>query len=72
MYIAKDAATAVVNTLSNSDFVGVISFSDVARSIYQNRIIRATSSDKEAIIEKIDALSAGGKTNYEAAFKKAF
>ena len=44
--IAKDAATAVINTLSNSDFVGVISFSNKARNIYSNKIIRATSTDK--------------------------
>ena len=44
--LAKDAAKAVVNTLSNSDFVAIISFSNVARSIYKNRITRATSSEK--------------------------
>ena len=50
LYIAKDAATAVVSTLSNSDFVGVISFSNSARSVFSNRILRATSHVKESII----------------------
>ena len=48
--IAKEAAIAVVNTLSNSDFVGVISFSNSARSVFSNRILRATSHVKESII----------------------
>ena len=47
MHIAKDAATAVVKTLSNSDFVGVISFSNSAKSLYSDKIVRATSENKE-------------------------
>ena len=46
MTIAKDAAKAVVNTLSNSDFVGVINFGSTASALFSNKIIRATTSDK--------------------------
>ena len=56
LQIAKDAATAVVNTLSNNDFVGVIQFGSTASTLYSNKIIRATSTDKEGIIAEIDAL----------------
>lgn len=70
--LAKDAATAVVNTLSNSDFVGVINFGSSASTVHSNKIIRATSSDKEEFIKAIDALEANGQTNYESAFQKAF
>lgn len=51
LLIAKDAANAVVNTLSNSDFVGVINFSNEANNIYSNHIMRATSKVKEYIVD---------------------
>ena len=51
LLIAKDAANAVVNTLSNSDFVGVINFSSKANNIYSNHIMRATSKVKESIVD---------------------
>lgn len=44
--LAKDAATAVINTLSNNDFVGVINFGSTASRIHSQKIIRATASDK--------------------------
>ena len=72
LILAKDAATAVVNTLSNSDFVGVINFATSASSVDSSKITRATASVKESLIEKIDALEAVGSTNYEAAFRMAF
>lgn len=44
--IAKAAAKSVINTLSNSDFIGVLSFSDEATIINSNRIVRATDEVK--------------------------
>jgi uncharacterized protein with von Willebrand factor type A (vWA) domain len=70
--IAKDAAISVVNTLSNSDFVGVLSFASNANTVYTKKITRATTEVKEQIIEKINSLSALGQTNYQAAFSKGF
>ena len=32
--LAKDAATSVVNTLSNSDFVGVVKFESTASYVH--------------------------------------
>ena len=61
-----------MNTLSNSDFIGVIEFSTSAQNVHKNRITRATSSVKESLVEAIDALEAVGSTNYESAFRKAF
>ena len=72
MNIAKDAATSVINTLSNNDFVAVVSFSGDASTVFSSRIIRATSNDKESFTTSIDALEAQGQTNYESAFKKGF
>ena len=70
--IAKEAASAVVNTLSNNDFLGVINFGSTASTIYSTKVIRAKTTDKEAIITEIDGLSATGQTNYEAAFNLGF
>lgn len=70
--IAKDAATAVVNTLSNNDFIGVINFGSSASRIHSQKIIRATATDKESINNEIDGLSANGQTNFQNAFENAF
>ena len=72
MNIAKDAATSVINTLSNNDFVAVVSFNGDASTVFSSRIIRATYNDKESFTTSIDALEAQGQTNYESAFKKGF
>ena len=40
--LAIEAAQNVVNTLSNSDFVGVVQFNSVASKVYSEKIIRAT------------------------------
>lgn len=46
MTLAKSAATAVVNTLSNNDFLGVISFGSSASSVYSDKVTRATIGEK--------------------------
>ena len=40
--LAKAAAKSVLSTLSNNDFVGLIIFNSEAKSLYSNRILRAT------------------------------
>ena len=50
---AKEAAASVVNTLSNSDFVGVVIFSSNAKSLYSNKVLRATNDTKEKILDEI-------------------
>ena len=62
--IAKDATSAVINTLSNNDFVAVISFSGDASTVFSSRIIRATSNNKESFTTSINDLEAVGQTNY--------
>ena len=54
--IAKSAAKSVVNTLSNNDFLGVISFGSTATTVYSSKITRATLTHKESLISEIDAL----------------
>lgn len=66
---AKEALISVVKTLSNNDFVGIVTFSDEAQS---RSLSRATIENKESIIEYIEGLEGSGSTNYKAAFDKAF
>ena len=68
---AKDAATNVINTLSYSDFVGLVPFSTNATKFLPN-LIRMSSSNKQNITNYINSLSAGGTTNYEDAFRKTY
>ena len=73
--IAKDAATTVVNTLTNFDYVGLVIFSDDARVVPirgSNFLIQATNDNLRLITSAIDTLRASGGTNYGAAFNTAF
>lgn len=62
--LAKTAGKSVVNTLSNSDFVGVIAFSGSASWKVSDRIRRATIDHKEDLESSIGSLGTGGSTNY--------
>lgn len=44
--IAKAAAKSVINTLSNSDFIGVLAFNDEVTTLNSNRVVRATDEVK--------------------------
>ena len=69
---AKEAAKAVINTFSNSDFVGVLEFNSNSNVLVSSSIIRATDSHKEQLVSAINGLTAQGGTNYEAAFRSGF
>ena len=69
--LAKDAATSVVNTLSNSDFVGVVKFESTASYVYSHKILRGTQETKDALNDRINGLKAQGGTNYELGFRYA-
>ena len=49
--VAKEAAKRVINTLSNNDFVGIVSFSDNAKILYKAGLNRADSTVKEELIK---------------------
>lgn len=72
MATAINAAKAVINTLSNQDFVGVIKFSSLASALVSNQTKRATTAYKDELIAAIEALTPQGATNYEAAFNLGF
>ena len=69
--LAKDAAKTVINTLTNFDYVGVVTFSDTASTL-ENTLLPATSANIRSLSSDIDGITASGPTNYEAAFRKAF
>ena len=69
--LAKDAATSVVNTLSNSDFVGVVKFESTASYVHSQKILRGTQETKDALNSGIWNLNAGGGTNYEQGLRLA-
>ena len=70
--LAKDAAKTVINTLTNFDFIGVVIFSDAARTVRFTTLVPATTNNINILSNEIDSIRADGQTNYEAAFTKAF
>lgn len=73
--LAKEAAKTVVNTLTNFDFVGVVTFSNSAttqRVNGNNIMVPATNENLLTLETVIDQLTAAGGTNFEAAFTEAF
>jgi hypothetical protein len=60
--------------LTVSDRVAIVPFSHYARVIADGhtRFIKATKENKEYLIQKIDELKAGGRTNFQHAFLQAF
>lgn len=71
---AKTAAIRIVETLTVSDRIAIIPFSDSAQDILADsgRFYKATADNKEFLISRIKELTAGGQTNFDAAFQKAF
>jgi uncharacterized protein YegL len=73
MKLLKDAAKAIMDGLTMSDFVGIVAFSNEARTYKGNKFMgRATKVFRENMNKFIDELEAGGGTLYETAFKRAF
>ena len=75
--LAREAAISVVNTLTNSDFVGVVLFSDDAEQLLilgqrSGSLLPATNDNILALTEQIGRISTQGQTNFEAAFRTAF
>lgn len=53
---AKEAVNNVLNTLSNNDFVGIVTFSNDANFLLESGIKRATLEYKQKLNEAIDLL----------------
>jgi len=73
MYLAKEAAITIVDTLTVADRVAIVTFSDEATQIGGfSSLVRATIRNKERLIEAINELEANGATNFYDAFDTAF
>ena len=73
MKMAKEAAITIVDTLTVADRFAIITFSKKAKQIGgQGGLMRATSKNKQQMIEAIKDLQADGATNFYAAFDAAF
>ena len=73
--LAKEAAKTVVNTLTNFDFVGIVTFSASAttqRVNGNNIMVPATNENLLTIGTVIDQLTPQTTTNFEAAFTETF
>ena len=73
MALLKTAAKALMDGLTQADFVSVVDFDGEARTFKDNKFMaRATKSFRGEMKNFIDGLEAKGSTNYEAAFTRAF
>ena len=72
--LAKKSAITVVETLTISDRVAVVAFSDYAYQVHSGSdlLVRATNENKKLLIESIQQLAEGGATNFHAGFQVAF
>lgn len=71
--LAKEAAITIVNTTSVGDYLTIITFSDTAAQIGgYDSLIRATTENKERLVEAINGLEANGGTNFYDAFELAY
>ena len=71
IYMMKQTATTIIDTLSITDWVGITAFNSEA-SNYNDFLVRATSDNKAFIKNYINNLTPISETNFEAAFNKAF
>ena len=70
--LAINAAKSVINTLTIGDHFSVVLFSDTAETLGFPRLERATQENKETVLNALDQSIYTGRTNYGAAFDKAF
>jgi uncharacterized protein YegL len=73
MTLMVSAAKNVIKGLSFFDFVGIVTFSDSGQSIDRSSSLQAaTGATRDALTQRLDALSAGGGTNMQDGFEKGF
>ena len=77
MELTKEAALTVINTLTNSDFVAVIIFSNTAQQLripgqQAGTLVAASTENIAQLSPLIMSIDPYGGTNFEAAFRKAF
>ena len=71
MGLARQAASAVLDTLTEADFAGIVSF-DGCTLKYSETMVRVTDDNRERMKHWVNHLMPGSTTNYAAAFESAF
>lgn len=68
----KRAVTALLRTLSHTDYVAIATFSTDASVVNgQTTLVRATTANVELLVTAVDNLVAGGETRFVKGFNKA-
>ncbi|KAL7039794.1 hypothetical protein ACKWTF_000119 [Chironomus riparius] len=73
--LAKSTAFAILDTLSDDDFVNLITFSDVVRSAvpcFSSKMVRATPDNKREFIAATNAIKCQNAANFSGALEEAF
>ena len=71
MGLARQAASAVLDTLTDADFAGIVAF-DGCTLKYSDTMVRVTDDNRERMKHFVNHLMPGSTTNYAAAFESAF
>jgi Mg-chelatase subunit ChlD len=75
---AKEAATAVIDTLTVSDKIAVVIFNETASVLTlasndnKNQTVEASEQNKNELKKRINSIEANGGTNFTKAFDKTF
>ncbi|KAG5675047.1 hypothetical protein PVAND_004986 [Polypedilum vanderplanki] len=73
--LAKATAFAILDTLGDDDYVNLITFSDVVRSVvpcFSNKMVRATPDNKREFRAATNALKCENTANFSGAIEEAF
>ena len=68
--LTKQGAVRCVDSMTSNDYVGLITFHDVAH--VQSPLVRATNNNKESLTRLISGLTTGGGTRYSDALRLAY
>lgn len=69
---AKKSAMRILQTLTHTDFVIVVAFSDTVNRYPSDTMVRATEENRAKVAKWINSLSAGGGTHFYEAMEAAF
>lgn len=69
---AKKSAVRILQTLTHTDYVSVVAFSDQVHTFPEDTLVQATEANRIVIENWVNALTAGGGTNFYIAMEAAF
>lgn len=69
---ARSAAKRILQTLTHTDFVSIVAFSDTVNVYPADTMVRATAANRALLAAWIDKLAAGGGTRFYDAMEAVF